>query len=91
MKEQNWQGLDVDENESPDDDITVWEIEPAMQSGFDTTVFRSWSQMLEFVAEQLSWWLEDKTEEELRGGVNLQFRVITMKKGNYDQIVSSSD
>lgn len=87
--EHDWQGHVVPKPISPDEKLTVWEVTPHIQTdSCDSMVERGWQEMLSTVGTGLDAWLERYTEEELREGVTLTFRLIDM---NADEMPDDSD
>lgn len=82
--EKDWRGRPVPPGEGPDTKITVWEVSPHPgTSDYDAFWEREWQSMLSYTASTLEYWLETFTEEELREGVTLTFKLVDIHLEDY--------
>lgn len=79
----DWQGKDVDQNESDEDEILVWKITPSLQEAFDSTLIRGWQDMLQFVEHGIEMELDSRCESECRDGVDINIKLVPMRLGEY--------
>lgn len=71
----DWQGRTV-LKEKPSDVVLAWEVTPHPQtSRYDCMVVRGWQDMLSCTADHLEYFLERYSEEELKEGVTLTFKL----------------
>lgn len=70
-------GTPIPPNEPPDKIVTIWEVSPHLGNrDYDCLWERSWQRMLSYVGDKLEEWLESYTEEQLRDGVSLTFKLL---------------
>jgi hypothetical protein len=51
MKNTDWEGKDVQPNESPETMIRVWCVSPHTDGSYDYCIMRSWDQVCDFIRE----------------------------------------
>lgn len=84
-----WDGRPIPDNETPDTEIVVWEVNPHPSDDDIVLLERSWQRMLDYVASNLDGMLERQDKEELtETPFNISFRLRRMQKRYYDEIVA---
>ena len=62
--------------ETPDTVIKWWQVSPHPTYPGRVLVVRSWQKLLQTVGVHLDTFLESSTEDELSGGVSLEFKLV---------------
>ena len=72
----SWRGRPVLDNETPDTVIKWWQVSPHPTDPGRVLVVRSWQKLLQSVGVNIDTFLESSAEDQLAGGVSMEFKLV---------------
>jgi len=76
MSGTSWRGRPVLDNETPDTVIKWWQVSPHPTDPGRVLVVRSWQKLLQSVGVNIDTFLESSAEDQLAGGVSMEFKLV---------------
>ena len=87
---EQWNGEAEADDEPADAVFPIWVIEPDLtRRGYDEVWERSYQRMQELIHDNLEYWLDNYTEEELRDGISIKLRLRDVAKWEYEEATAT--
>lgn len=83
MKQLDYKGNPIPQDETDDTIVSAYEINPCCSSNsYDLTIIRGWQDMLNHLETNIGLWLDEFQDDDFEKGVKLTITLIKIRRGD---------